>query len=132
MISSREKVNAVFERRNVSCGAFWTGHPSDNTVPIFAREWNIEPTHEAIYSYLNDDCRWIRPDWGYKHPQGMSDFNPSYGIKRNSLSAGGCFADAQTISDIEFYPWPNPEYCDFTEVYAEIDKFQDKMIFTGL
>jgi len=132
MISSREKVKAIFDRKNVSAGAFWTGHPGSNTVPIFAKEWNIEPTQEAIYSYLNDDCRWIAADWGYKHPQGLSALNPSYGVERNSLSADGCFANAETIADIESYPWPDVNYCDFTDVYAVIDNHQDKMIFTGL
>lgn len=34
----------------------WTGHPNDKTIPIFAREWGIEPTREAIFEHLNDDC----------------------------------------------------------------------------
>ena len=132
MFSSRDKVKAIFDRKNISEGAFWTGHPSPETVPIFAGEWKIEPSPEAIYSYLNDDCRWITADAGYRHPGGFPAFDTSYGVKRNSLSAEGCFAGAETVSDLEAYPWPDIEYCDFTDIYAEIDKHQDKMVFTGM
>ena len=132
MTTSRQKVLDIFNRKNTDYKAFWTGHPNEKTVPIFAAEWGIEPTREAIYDFLDDDCRWIPADRGYKHPEGYPAFNPSYGIERNSLSSAGCFAEVETIKDIEAYPWPDPDYCDFTEIYNEIDKHQDKAIFTGM
>jgi Uroporphyrinogen-III decarboxylase len=131
-ITSREKVRRIFNLENTSEHAFWTGHPNDLTVPIYAKEWGIEPTAEAIYNYLNDDCRWITADWGYKHPEGLPAIDPSYGVKRHTLSAGGCFAEAETIAEIEAYPWPDVKYCDFTDVYNYIDNYSDKMVFTGL
>jgi len=137
MLTSREKVNNIINRKNsaehVSGYAFWTGHPSDTTVSLFAKEWNIEPTREAIFTYLNDDCRWIPADTGYTNPDGIPLFDPTYGnTVRKSLSAEGCFANAKTLSDIENYPWPDVSCCDFSSVYEQIDKFQDKMVFTGL
>jgi len=132
MLSSREKVNQVFSRKNTSEKVFWTGHPNDATVSIYSKEWNIEPTREAIYSYLEDDCRWFMADGGYKHPEGLAALNPSYGVTRNTLSAEGCFSEAETLEDIEAYPWPDVQYCDFSEIYAQIDKHSDKMVFTGM
>jgi uroporphyrinogen decarboxylase len=133
LINSREKVFNVFHRKNSNEGVFWTGHPNGLTVPIFAKEWGIEPEREAIYSYLKDDCRWISADAGYEHPEGLPALDPSFGINRkNSLSAEGCFANAETVAEIEAYPWPNPDYCNFTRIYDEIDKYQDKMVFTGM
>lgn len=132
MKTSRQKVLDIFNRKNTDDKAFWTGHPNDATIPIFAREWSIEPTREAIYNFLDDDCRWIVADSGYKHPEGLPAFDPAYGVDRESLSAAGCFAEAEDVKDIEKYPWPNPDYCDFTEVYQEIDRHQDKAIFTGM
>ena len=55
-MTSREKVLQIFERRSASGGAMWTGHPNDRTIPIYAEKWGIEPTREAIYEYLDDDC----------------------------------------------------------------------------
>ena len=131
-MNSREKVKNIFLRKSNGAGAMWTGHPNDKTIPIYAKKWNIEPSREAIFTYLDDDCRWVMANSGYKHPQGLADFNPAWNTKRDTLSAEGCFADAENISDIEKYPWPDVKYCDFTDIYAQIDKFPDKMIFTGI
>lgn len=131
-MTSREKVTRVFQHDPNAPGVMWTGHPNDKTIPLFAREWDIEPTREAIFQYLADDCRWIPADAGYKHPQGLPAFDPSYGVRRDTLSAPGCFAEAETPADLEDYPWPDPQYLDFTEIYAQIDQHQDKMVFTGM
>jgi uroporphyrinogen decarboxylase len=132
MLSSREKVMKIFNRENTSGSAFWTGHPNDRTIPLYAEEWGIPPSREAIYEYLNDDVRWLLGDGYYRHPDGIGALDPSYGTTRDTLSAGGCFRDAETIAEIESYPWPDAKYFDFTEIYGEIDKFPDKMVFTGL
>jgi len=132
MLTSREKVKLIFDLKNTTETAFWTGHPNYQTVPIYAKEWGIDATEDEIYAYLEDDCKWINADGGYRHPEGFSAIDPSYGVHRDTLSAGGCFADAETISDIESYPWPDAKYCDFTDIYNYIDQYQDKMVFTGL
>jgi len=131
MLTSKEKIRNIINRGAAPEGAFWTGHPNDDTIPIYAEEWGIDATREAIYEYLNDDCRWVMAN-GYKHPEGLDSIDPSYGVHRDSLSAGGCFANAETVADIEKYPWPDVKYCDYTETYAQIEKYGDKMVFTGV
>lgn len=130
-MTSREKVMRVFNREGDQ-PVMWTGHPNDKTIPIYAKEWNIGESREAIYEFLEDDCRWITADSAYKHPEGEPIFNPSWNTKRATLSAEGCFADVEEIEELDSYPWPNTGYLDFTESYKEIDKYQDKMVFTGL
>ena len=103
-MTSREKVLAIFNRKGTGEGAMWTGHPNEATVPIYADAWHIEPTREAIFSYLNDDCRWLDADDGYQHPSGRRAIDPAYGVERPTLSAPGCFADAETVADIENTP----------------------------
>ncbi len=132
-MNSRQKVMDVFNRKATGQGVMWTGHPNDATIPIYAKAWSIEPSREAIYSYLNDDCRWVMADSAYKHPSGEPALNPSWGMERkNTLSSEGCFANSEDIADLDEYPWPDVKYLDFTDVYKEIDKFQDKMVFTGM
>ena len=131
-MTSREKVLAIFNRKSTGEGAMWTGHPNDKTIPIYAEKWGIEPTREAIFRFLDDDCRWITADAGYRHPEGLPAIDPSYRTVRRTLSAGGFFADAETLADVEKYPWPDPDYCDFAEVYRHVERFEDKMVFTGL
>jgi uroporphyrinogen decarboxylase len=111
---SRVKVFAKFDLKGDKRGAMWTGHPNERTVPVYAEKWGIEATREAIYEFLGDDCRWIWADPGYRHPEGIALFDPAYGIDgRKTLSAEGCFSDAETMKDLEKYPWPDTAYCDF-------------------
>lgn len=131
-MTSREKVMAVFNHKSDGQGVMWTGHPNDNFVPIFAEKFGIPAEREAIFQYLDDDCRWITADSGYHHPEGRPIFDPAWNTHRDTLSASGCFADAEKVSDLDDYPWPDPKYLDFTDVYKEIDKYPDKMVFTGL
>jgi uroporphyrinogen decarboxylase len=131
-MNSREKVKAVFSRKYDGQGVMWTGNPNELTIPIYAEKWGIASTREAIYNYLNDDCRWFVAESAYKHPEGLPIFDASLGSNRETLSGEGCFANAETIADIDKYPWPDVKYFDFTEIYAQIDKHQDKMVFTGM
>lgn len=132
-MTSRKKVNSIFKRRSNGEGAMWTGHPNPDTIPIYARAWGIEESDEAIFKYLQDDCRWFMADSGYQHPEGKRAFDPGYGInKSRSLSSAGCFAETETIAEVEAYPWPDVKYCNFDNIYSKIDQHQDKMIFTGM
>jgi uroporphyrinogen decarboxylase len=131
-MTSREKVRDIFKLKGNGAGALWTGHPNDKTVPIYANAWGIDESREAIYAYLNDDCRWFMADAGYKHPEGRPAFDPAWGVTRASLSDAGCFAEATTVADIQRYPWPDVKYCDFASLYEQIDRFQEKMVFTGM
>ena len=130
MKTSRENVLDIFNRKNTNLGAMWTGHPNDKTIPIYAKEWGIEESREAIYSFLDDDCRWIRPERGCF---GVG-IQPYYGMDaKHNLGGAGCLAGAETVRDVEtMYPWDKEYKFDFTDVYAEIEKFSDKAIFTGM
>ena len=133
MKTSREKVLEVFERRSGGDGVMWTGNPDWEIVQAASEKWGIECSNEALFRFFDDDCRWISADWGYRHPEGRPAIDTAYGIPaRATLSAAGCFAEAETIAEIDAYPWPDVKYCDFTDVYAEIDKYPDKMVFTGM
>ena len=130
MKTSREIVIDIFNRKNSDYCAMWTGHPSDAAVPILAKEWGIEADREAIFNYLDDDCRWIPANSGCR---GMG-IRPYYGMEEyNTLGGAGCLANAETVKDIEeMYPWDKDYKFDFSGVYDEIDKFPDKAVFTGI
>ena len=132
MNPSRKTVYDIFTRKNGTGKAFWTGNPKPEAVQNCAKAWGIEANNESVYTYLNDDVRWIPADMGYHHPEGLAAFNPSLGVKRETLSAPGCLADAETIADIDKYPWPDAKYCDFSDVYRLIEQHQDKMVLTGM
>ncbi|MHB8964221.1 MAG: hypothetical protein ACYC5K_13825 [Saccharofermentanales bacterium] len=104
-MSSRETVGRIFDRRSAGEGAIWTGHPNDLTIPLYAKKWSIEASREAIFRYLEDDCRWYIADYGYKNAEGTPMFDYSYGMRKSvNLSSEGCFAGKEDISEIGRYP----------------------------
>lgn len=130
-MTARDRVREIFTHKG-NQSAMWTGHPNDKTIPIYARAWGIEPTREAIFNYLNDDCRWVTADAGYRHPSGRAAIDPAYHTQRSTLSDEGFFANAESVADVESYPWPDVNDCDFTDIYRQIDAYPDKMVMTGL
>lgn len=132
-MNAREKVMSVFNRKEVPVGAMWTGHPSDEIIPLLAHAWKIQPDREAIFNYLNDDIRWIGGVNCYHAPDGKPAFDYFWNMERGiSLSCPGCFAECEEISEIDAYPWPDVSNFDFAEVIAQMDKHQDKMILGGI
>ena len=133
MKTSREKVLEVFEHRSAGDGVMWTGNPDRCLITEGAQKWGFEDNPETFFRYLDDDCRWISADGGYRHPEGRPMFDVAYKSKaRTTLSAGGCFADTEDTAEVEAYPWPDVKYCDFDQIYSNIEQFQDKMVFTGM
>lgn len=131
-MNSREKCLRILDRQNTGSPGYWVGHPNEKTIPLLAEAWGIEPTREAIQTYLDDDLRWVPADAAYHHPEGRPAFDPTYGIERHSQATEGCLAEAETLADVEAYPWPDPAYCDFIEIYAQLDKYPNKICFTGM
>ncbi len=133
MKTSREKVLEVFEHRSAGDGVLWTGNPDREIIHDGAVRWGIEDNAEAFFRHMDDDRRWISADGGYRHPEGRPMFDTAYNSKsRDTLSAAGCFADTEDLAEVEAYPWPDVKYCDFTQVYKQIEQFPDKMVFTGM
>lgn len=98
-MNAREKVMRVFERKEVPEGAMWTGHPSDDIIPLLADAWKIRPDREAVFNYLNDDIRWIGGVNCYHAPDGKPAFDYFWNMERGiSLSCPGCFAECEEIS----------------------------------
>lgn len=131
-MTSREKVRNVFAHKS-GPAALWTGNPEEETVAVYAKAWGLPNQPEAIFSFLGDDCRWVRADKYYRDPDGRPLFDPFVGMEiRKELSAAGCFENAEDPRDLDNYPWPEVKYLDFEPIYREIDQFGDKMVFTGV
>lgn len=92
-MNSREKCLRILDRQNTGSPGYWVGHPNEKTIPLLAEAWGIEPTREAIQTYLDDDLRWVPADAAYHHPEGRPAFDPTYGIERHSLATEGCLAE---------------------------------------
>jgi len=127
-MNSRERVKAIFGRRKADRTGFWLGMPlAESWLPYFAavgltepgdrlpalKEEGLQVLREAVRVRLGDDYRWV---WGpagcYRHPAGKPMFdNPRSG---SGHSAPGVLADCESAQQVHDFPWPNPDYFDFT------------------
>ncbi len=130
-MTSREKVIDIFSRSSQGTSAFWTGNPHKDTEKKYLERLNIND-REELFDYLNDDCRWIPADSGYKHPGGKLMFDPLGGAEKKKHGQAGYFSDCNSLQEVEEYPWPDPNYLDFTDVVERIKKFPDKAVFGGM
>jgi uroporphyrinogen decarboxylase len=125
----REKILAILERRNDGRPGYWTGNPHPDTVPLYLAKLGL-PDTEALYTHFGDDVRWIPADSAYDGGKLPFDF---YGGKeRENLNMPGVFADCQSVSEVERFAWPDLDKLDFTGVLAQIDRQQDRGVWTGM
>jgi len=130
-MDSREKVLSILERRNADGPGFWTGSPHEDTFPLYLSK--IGGTREEdLYSFLKDDCRFFPADSAYSHPEGKPFFDPYLGAPRLSLTQPGCFAEYESVAEVERYPWPDPAYLDFAQLISRIEEHQDHAVLTGM
>ena len=130
-MTSREKINAIFDRKNTAGTGYWTGHPHVDTMKIYQQKLNITDSDD-LFRILKDDCRFIHAEGCYFHPENKLEFDVTLGVPKTYHGQAGCFAEAETIAEIENYPWPDVQYLQFTNIINYIKQFPDKAIFTGL
>lgn len=122
-MTHRERIRTIISGKAADRVGFWLGKPHPDTEPIYLKAFN-QPDMEHIRQMLQDDFRWICPQWNsYKHPEGK----PMWDMQRKSktLSAEGVFADCEDVQQVHDFDWPNPDYLDFSETLAELRQAGD-------
>ena len=138
-MTSRERIEAVLDKRGGRENPFWVGHPANDAKEIYYRELGItsrsqteEEKRNADASVLlataagrdevdfnvklGSDMIWISPELDmrcWRHPEGkpMWDCFPE---KRSSLGQNGVFAECEDVREVEAFDWPNPDHLDLT------------------
>ena len=150
-MTSRERVRALLARQEADRVGFWMGNPHGDSWPALiaafaAKEsvavgatgspasgdasMRVENGYVSgggpiglqleVRDRLGDDFRWISPEWlSYRHPEGR----PIFEIRRRarSLSSPAAFSDAESVAEVDDFPWPNPDYLDFTACIALLE-----------
>jgi len=121
-MNSRDRVKNIISGKPVDKAAFWLGNPHPDTWPIL-HEYFGTKSEEELHLQLKDDLRWLAPWSAYKHPESKPIFDMQR--KGETLSEGGYFANCTDLQEVEDFPWPDPDYLDFTEVIEELDNAGD-------
>ena len=117
-MTSRERIRSIIAGRPADRHGFWLGNPHPDSLPAFHRYFGTSSLEE-LHLRLGSDFRWITPqymDTTYRHPEGRGIFD--VWKRKKSLGEAGPLAEAESVSDIERYAWPDPAFLDFTECLA--------------
>ena len=102
-MTSKQLITGIFDRKGTGSIGFWTGNPHRDTVKIYNERIGEEGS-EAIYSHLEDDCRWYSGNSAYAHPDGKPMFDFTGGVPKESLNQGGVFAECTDPAEVEKHP----------------------------
>jgi len=127
---SRELLKAIFAGTQTERCGFWLGQPDRASWPLYFRYFQVDED-ESLRCLLGDDFRWIVPGEScYEHPEGKPIFEMTR--EHEGLSAGGPFAHCESVSEVEAFPWPDPDYLDFTETLEALRQAGDYYRASGM
>jgi len=134
-MNSIERVMATIERRPVDRPAAWLGMPDHKAIEGLCQEFEAATYHdlkiacgddfysvEVPYQSENASAIYAAFDW-YQSGSNVD-------AQHRTLTADGCFKDAEEIGDLDFFEWPDPEkYIDVAECRRRVGEApQDKAV----
>lgn len=136
-MNSIERFYATVNREKVDRPAAWLGMPDIHSQEALFRYYNVKNMHElklAIgddfyavevpYQSLTASAMYAAFDW---YMDGEVD------AENRTLTADGCFKDAEDIEDLEFFEWPDPEkYIDVEECRRRVEMAPTDKVTLGM
>lgn len=133
-MNSIERFYATVERKPVDRPAAWLGMPDIHAQPALLKHYGVNNMHELKIA-VGDDFYAVEVP--YQSPEANAiyaafdwymDGNVNSGNR--TLTAGGCFKNAEEIEDLEFFQWPNPvKYMNVEECMRRVeDAPKDKVV----
>jgi uroporphyrinogen-III decarboxylase len=129
-MTSRERVLTAFAHREPDRVPAWCG-ASPEFRKMLRLHLGLEDDDEALSRHLGDDFRRVHasyigpparsPSSCFTHPEATS--RTPFGVERRGYGYGQPFShpllEAETIADIESFPWPDPDWMDVSRVREE-------------
>jgi uroporphyrinogen decarboxylase len=120
-MNGRERFYATIARESVDRPAVWMSAPVGIELERMCAFYNVQNWHELQLAAGDDVYAFDIPyDSGYASHiaaafdwyQNGSNVDPEH----RTLTADGCFKDAETLEDLDFFEWPDPQkYIDTQE-----------------
>lgn len=111
-MNSRERFLATIERRPVDRPAAWLGMPDVNAQPALFEHYGVNSLHELKLA-IGDDFYAV--EIPYKSPTSNAIYaafdwymDGNVDAQHRTLTADGCFKDAEELEDLDFFQWPDP------------------------
>lgn len=115
-MNSRERIKTIINGEPADRCGFWMGHPHADTWPIYHKYFGTT-TEEQLQQKLNDDFRWICPQFFsdcYQSPDGRCMFDAGLDKSENELDQAP-LANCETLEQLEQTPihWPSVDNLHF-------------------
>lgn len=135
-MNSIERFYATVERRPVDRPAAWMGLPHPEAVPGLLAHYHVNSLHELKLA-IGDDFYAV--DLPYESETSHAIFTAFDWYKKGSvdeehrtLTAPGCFHDAEELSDLAF-DWPDPaKYIDVEECRRRVNMAPKDKVVLGI
>ncbi len=112
-MNSLERFYATIERRPVDRPATWLGMPDPASLPGLFKEYGVNSLHE-LKAAVGEDIYAVEPPYHTPEAKAIYAAFDWYGkgevdAQNRTLTADGCFKDAEELEDLEFFQWPDPK-----------------------
>lgn len=119
-MNSQERFLATVERRPVDRPAAWLGMPDIKAQPALFAHYGVKDMHELKLA-VGDDFYAVEVP--YNSPSSTAIYaafdwylDNNVDAENRTLTAHGCFKDAEDLEDLAFFEWPDPaRYIDVEE-----------------
>lgn len=125
-MNSLERFYATINREPVDRPAAWIGMPDIHSQPALFDYYGVKNLHELKLA-IGDDFYAVEVP--YQSPNASAIFaafdwymDGNVDAENRTLTADGCFKDAEEIEDLAFFQWPDPEkYIDPEECRRRVE-----------
>lgn len=125
-MNSRERFFATVNRQPVDRPAAWLGMPDIKAQPALFAHYGVKNMHELKLA-VGDDFYAIEVP--YQSPTASAIYaafdwymDGNVDAQERTLTADGCFKNAEAVEDLAFFEWPDPEkYIDSEECRRQVE-----------
>lgn len=136
-MNSLERFYATIERRPADRPAAWLGMPDIKSQPALFEYYGVKNLHELKLA-IGDDFYAVEVP--YESPESNAIYaafdwyrDGNVDAEDRTLTADGCFKDAEELSDLDFFEWPDPEkYIDREECRRRVMAAPEDKVVLGM
>lgn len=136
-MNSRERFFATVERRPVDRPAAWLGMPDVRSQPGLFKCYGVHSMHELKLAVGDDfyavEIPYHSPDSDAIYAAFNWYADDGVDAQHRTLTSDGCFKNAEELSDLDFFQWPDPAlYIDPEECRRLVDEAPEDKVRLGI
>ena len=136
-MNSLERFYATVDRKPVDRPAAWLGMPDIFAQPALFEYYGVKDMHELKLA-VGDDFYAVEVP--YKSPTASAIYaafdwymDGNVDSEDRTLTADGCFKDAEDLEDLDFFEWPDPaKYIDVEECRRRVELAPEGKVVLGM